>query len=698
MQRESIVHAAESPSRWMLERLLIHNVVLNPTCVVVWRSVLERVGGFSDLRQWEDWDTWLRIAKIAPLGFIAEVLANVRRHTGGLSPQDGYEHLALDEAIFERHVGAVGSAWKRRVLRRRARSVSYFHVARLVGDHDRGAARRFSMRALLLDPTILTRRKVGSVVRTHLPRGTAAFAVRARVQGGRSMTVPATTEAAVPDLERSATRGIAYAGMRFALERGMVFVATLVLARLLTPDEFGVVAFSLAVMNYFDAVTDLGLGAALVYRTDAREQRIASTAFWIGMIGATALSVLLWFLAPLFASIGPGQETVWLLRVLSLQFPLSALGQVHEYRIRASLDFKKLVRPFTVSTFAKGAVAVIAAALGAGVWSLVIGQLVGTLIRSVVLWRVEPWRPRAMFSRSESPSLLKFGAGIVAVEILGQIAKSFDYLVIGAKIGATALGFYFLAFRLPELVVLGMFQVANEVLFPFYARLREAATGMSDDLRDGYVRTVRLAAAIALPAGLGMAALAVPLVLVLYGPEWRASAAPLAFVAIWSALASLATLPGVVFKATGRSWLLTMTGVVQIAILLPAIWIAADHGIAAVAAAQVVEKTVSLGILGVFVGRVLRIPWYTTFTAAAPLLLPSVAMAGLVYGLGLVLDPLAALAIAIPVGACFYAALLRLFAPDLFRIVVTPALRAAWSRIRPVSPPASELTGGGARP
>ena len=64
MQRESIVHAAEEPSRWMLERLLVHNVVLNPTCVLVRRPVLERVGGFSDLRKWEDWDTWLRIAKI----------------------------------------------------------------------------------------------------------------------------------------------------------------------------------------------------------------------------------------------------------------------------------------------------------------------------------------------------------------------------------------------------------------------------------------------------------------------------------------------------------------------------------------------------------------------------------------------------------------------------------------------------------
>jgi glycosyltransferase involved in cell wall biosynthesis len=167
MERESVVHAAEYPSRWMLERLLIHNVVLNPTCVLVRRPALEAVGGFSEIPKWEDWDTWLRISKLYPLGFLPEVLANVRRHHRGLSPQDGYEHLVLDRAILDRHIGDVEPGWKRRLLCRRARSVSYFHFARLMVDIDRDAARTYSVRALLLDPTVLTRRKVASVVRTR---------------------------------------------------------------------------------------------------------------------------------------------------------------------------------------------------------------------------------------------------------------------------------------------------------------------------------------------------------------------------------------------------------------------------------------------------------------------------------------------------------------------------------------------------
>jgi lipopolysaccharide exporter len=487
------------------------------------------------------------------------------------------------------------------------------------------------------------------------------------------------TEGAPEALERAAAHGLGYAGARFAIERSVGFGATLLLARLLTPDQFGVAAFALAVMYYFDAATDLGLGAALVYRSDANEHRIASTAFWIGITGGCTLAAILWIVAPLFGAIGPGNEAVWLLRVLSLQFPLSALGIVHEYRLRARLDFKRLMGPFAFATCTKGVVSVIAAAAGAGVWSLVLGQLAGTLVRSLVLWHAESWVPRAMFSGSASKSLLKFGSGIVVVGVLGQAAKNFDYLVVGGKLGATALGFYFLAFRLPELVVLGMFQAANEVLFPFYARLRESPTDHPDDeLRAGYRRTVRLAAAVALPAGLGMAALALPIVLVLYGSEWRESALPLAFVAVWAALASLAALPGAVFKATGRSWLLTSTGLAQIAILFPLIWFAANHGIAAVAAAQVVEKTLSLAMLGVFVGKVLDIPWYTTFTTAAPILVLSVAVAALVYPLTLVLAPALALAVGIPLGFTVYAFLLRAFVPDVYRTLAAPVL--GWRR------------------
>ena len=477
------------------------------------------------------------------------------------------------------------------------------------------------------------------------------------------------------DLSRRAFSGFLWAGAADAAGKALVFVATIVLARLLVPSEFGLVAFALSVIYFLEYAGDLGLGAALVYRSDADDPRVSSTAFWIGIVGSSVLFAAAWFVAPLLARVGPGDEVVPLFRVLALQFPFGAIGKAHEYRLRRTLQFRTLFGPTLAGGLTKGVVSIALAVAGAGAWSLVIGQVAGTLAQSVGMWLVHPFRPQPVISREHLPSMMRFGLGIVAVGLLGQGAKNFDYLVVGGKLGAAALGVYYLAFRLPELVILTGFRVANEVLFPFYARLRgDGPAGIDDELRRGYLQTIRLGAMVAWPAAFGIAALALPLVLTLFGEKWRAAAAPMAFVAIWAGLASLASMPGAVFKALGRSWLLTWTGVMQIAILFPAIWFAAPHGITAVAASQVAEKTVSLALLGVIIGRVLGIRWYATFLAAAPALALSAVTGGVLYGVAAVLPPAAALAVGIPLGVVLYLSLLRWLAPDGFELLVRPVL------------------------
>jgi PST family polysaccharide transporter len=475
------------------------------------------------------------------------------------------------------------------------------------------------------------------------------------------------------DLGRRAFSGLIWAGAADAAGKLLVFLATLALARLLVPSEFGLVAFALSIMYALDYVGDLGLGAALIYRADADDPRISSTAFWIGICGSLVLYAISWLIAPLLAEIGPGDEIVALFRVLALQFPFAALGKAHEYRLRRSLDFRTLFAPKLANGTTKAALSIALAIAGMGAMSLVIGQVAGALVQSILLWLVHPFRPRLTIARSELSSMLRFGLGIVAVGVLGQGAKNFDFIIVGGKLGAAALGVYYLAFRLPELVILTGFRVAGDVLFPFYSRLRGARLDqIDDDLRQGYLQTVRLGAMVAWPVAFGMAALALPLVLILYGEQWSAAAAPMSWVAIWAGLAALATMPGSIFKALGRSWLLTATGVMQIAILFPAIWFAAPHGITAVAAVQVGEKIVSLTLLSVITGRVLDVRWYATFQAAAPALVVSALMGAVLYGAAETLPPGAALAVGIPLGTALYLLLLRQAMPQEFGLLMRP--------------------------
>ncbi len=148
------------------------------------------------------------------------------------------------------------------------------------------------------------------------------------------------------DLGRRAFSGLIWAGAADAAGKVLVFVATLVLARLLVPSEFGLVAFALSIIYALDYVGDLGLGAALIYRADAEDPRVVLD----GLLDrdrrlARSSTGSAWLIAPLLADVGPGDEVVALFRVLALQFPFAALGKAHEYRLRRALRLPDAVRP-----------------------------------------------------------------------------------------------------------------------------------------------------------------------------------------------------------------------------------------------------------------------------------------------------------------------------------------------------------------
>ena len=360
------------------------------------------------------------------------------------------------------------------------------------------------------------------------------------------------------DLGHRAFTGFLWAAASYAGGRILVFVATLVLARLLVPAEFGLVAFALAVIHYLEYLTDLGLGAALIYRSDAEDPKVSSTAFWIGIGGGIVLFGVSWFLAPLLGEIGPDDRVVPLFRVLALYFLFTALGKAHEYLLRRGLEFRRLFWPQFLGGLAKGVVSIALAFEGAGAWSLIIGQLAGALCQSAAFWRCPRGGPA-------SPSLgaiwadAALRAGIVAVGLLGQGARNFDYLVVGAKLGAVALGLYYLAFRLPELVILSGSRWPTRFCSPSTPDSgrggggnRGAATWLSADrpagvdggvargLRDGVAR-----------APLGSHPLRREVARVGRAARLRGDL---------GGLASLASMPGAVIKALGRSWLLTATG------------------------------------------------------------------------------------------------------------------------------------------
>jgi O-antigen/teichoic acid export membrane protein len=499
-------------------------------------------------------------------------------------------------------------------------------------------------------------------------------------------------------LKRRALSSFLWTYTGFAAGRGLFFVAMLILARILVPSDFGLVAFALALLSYLGTLADLGFGAALVQRADAHRPGVAATAFWIGLAASAALVALCWAGAPLLAQVAPSDEIVSIFRVLSLQLFIAALGNVHHYLLAHALEFKRLFGPELSSGLVKGVVSVGLALAGAGVWSLVVGQLAGSVARTVGLWAVSPWRPNAVLVGRAVPSLVRFGGAIVVVGILGEAVRNVDYLIVGARQGADALGFYFLAFRLPELVILALFEISYRVLFPFYSRLKDLTLMAGDGreaLVEGYLRTVRLASLVSFPVAGVVAALAVPVVVTVYGEPWRPAALPLALISLWSALYAATGMPGTVFKALGRAGLMTWTTLLWLALLVPALWLAAGIGIGAVAGAQLAVQLVYFFFLSAVVARVLDLRWWATPAELLPGVLVAAPVALAVFPLGLMLPPSAALLAGFPAAALGVLLLLRLFFPRELAVLVRRARGLAGQDagappVQPAAPPASE--------
>ena len=473
--------------------------------------------------------------------------------------------------------------------------------------------------------------------------------------------------------------------------RILFFAATLILARLLTPSQFGLVAFVIAILTYLDNLADLGVGQALVYRKDGREIEVASTAFWVGIIGSIVAILLVAAAAPFLGRIGPDPSVSLIFVVLSFNFLLRSFGSVHRYLVVHALEFRKLVLAEFFSQLTKGGLSVALALSGFGVWSIVIGQLAGTFVWSGILWAATRWRPRLIVRRAHLRSLAAFGLAIGVIGITGQASHNIDYIIVGARLGAQQLGYYSLAFRIPEIAILEIFVILQSILFPYFARLKDGAKPHGEEdlatMRAAYGQALRIGGLVSYPLGFGMAALAGPLILVVYGHEWKPSIVPLALVAVWTSFSAIAGIGSTAFKAMGRARLLTTMAMVEVGLTIPALWFVAPHGINAVAGALVAIKLVYLTIQSTVVRRVIGRDGLSQGRDTLRGVIPATIMAAAVYPLSHVVSPPLALVLGIPLGACVYLLVLRVLLPDDLRFLLS-RLRPSIPRprIRPRSP------------
>lgn len=450
----------------------------------------------------------------------------------------------------------------------------------------------------------------------------------------------------------------------FGLSKSSSLIMAVVVARLLTPADFGVFALAMLVANIFDYMKDLGVGLALVQRP-GDWKRFAPTGLTLTVITGAVAGASLALLAPLGAAVLHQPSLTPLIQVLAIGLVISALGVFPDARLRRDLDFRRRLWPQFLGAMAKAGLTIALAAAGVGVWSLVYGQLLGVVVTTVLYWAVARVPMKFGFDRNEARDLVRFGASLTAVALLAYVMFNTDYFFIGMRLGDTQLGMYTLAYRLPELLVLNLCVVISDVLVSALSRLQHSRQLVNEH----YLKVATAAMGLTAPVSVGLAAAAPAVIDTMFGAQYAAAAPALAVLSFYVLFMSMSHHAGDLFKAIGRPGIIVYLSTGRLALLIPAVWWAAGHSIVMVALALLVVEIAPFTANAVLLRRVADISYGANLRSVlrpVPAALIMGAVIWLAARMLVSLPSILVLLVTVPVGLAVYVAALRLTAPDLF--------------------------------
>jgi lipopolysaccharide exporter len=401
-------------------------------------------------------------------------------------------------------------------------------------------------------------------------------------------------------LSRLASRGALWQSVSFFGGKVLLLAATVVLARVLTPEEFGLVSLALVVIGFIDVIAALGVSQALIYLDASRRRTNAAliTTMTVGIGFAVALALA----APVVGDQLNQPDTVPLLRLLAVSLFAGSFGVVPDTLLRKSLDFRRRV-PVQLSLSAtRGVLAIVLALTGFGVWALAIAQVVAQCVSSAVAWSLVDYRPgRDLWRvrRQTLSELLHFGLPTALNGLLSTLVLNIDYVIVGRVLGATQLGLYTLAFRVPEMLIVAVFQIVSSVAFPAYSQ----ASKNLERVRRAYVRVVRLQSSYGLMMG-GLLCVLAPLVITeVFGSEWESATRAMQALAVYAAFRSLGMGVTDLLKGIGRPNLAMLIALARFLIVSIALLSVASMGITAVAVTQAATALVLMVLVQVVAAR-----------------------------------------------------------------------------------------------
>jgi len=356
-----------------------------------------------------------------------------------------------------------------------------------------------------------------------------------------------------------------------------------VLARLLSPTEFGLLGMATVFTGLVSLFKDLGTCAAVIQSRNATSGLLCSV-FWTNLTLGVGSTVVVASTAPLVAAYYREPRITAVLRFLSIGFVISGCSVLQKAIFERNLAFRITAWSETAGVVGGAVVGIASALMGAGIWALVAQALVSASVTSALLWAFSDWRPTLTFEWAEIKRVSGFSLGLTGFNFVNYFARNADYLLIGRFLGANQLGIYTLAYRVMLYPLQSVTAVVSRVTFPVCTQFQD------DDarFRSAYLRTAAMIGLVTFPIVLGVYSVARPLVLTIFGSKWTSAIPLIAILTPIGLIQSITSTVGIIYQAKGRGKTFFAWGIGSSSLIVTGFVVGLHWGVQGVAGAYAV--------------------------------------------------------------------------------------------------------------
>ena len=447
------------------------------------------------------------------------------------------------------------------------------------------------------------------------------------------------------------------------------FVVSVILARLLTPADYGLIGLITVFISIALVFARSGMGQALVQKKDANDEDF-STVFYFSLAVSVVLYFVLFFTAPIISGFYHEPKLIPVIRVLGITIIIGAVYSVQQARVQRDMNFNKFFFATLIGTLISAGIGIAMAYMGLGIWALVVYFFAQVAMSSIAMLFVLRWFPHCRFSMDSAKRLYGFGIKMLAASIITTLYNDIRPLIIGKKFSTASLGYYERGQRFSSTISLNLDAAVQSVMFPVLARAQDDKAQFSAILS----RTRQLGAFIIFPTMFGMAAVAEPMVRVLLTEEWLPGVIFVQLLCLAEAQVPITTSNLLAVKSLGRSDVYAKQEVLRrvLMLIVLAVSVLCFDSVEAIAVGFLVSAWIDAFVTVIPVIRLLDSSLRQQFTGLFKMILAAGIMGLAVFSLNLLaLAPFAKLMLQICCGLILYPALCIVLKVESMRYVLS---------------------------